>query len=282
MPGTQLCLVNNGWGQGVRWRRGAWALWLVLAAAACGTDEEGLGTGGDHTRRASGNAGEVAAERGSPAPAPAPTAPPPAMPAADPGNATVVIRAEKLTARRIVARLIYAEKIEAESSSVADLRKDDGKLWETEGAKGEQSFDELRADTIYSKEIRTGQLEAAQVFVKDLKIAQDEGDNEGEGAKAKARAKARKRTRAKAAARARARARTERRAGSCSGATSTAGRASGGFSRRHRSRISLTSGEASAIPGGRWPLRWSGSCWRAMPARVRAVRAAAAIAGCWR
>jgi hypothetical protein len=104
------------------------------------------------------------------------------MPAADPGSATVIIRTEKLAARRIVARLIYAEKIEAESSAVADLRKDDGKLWEAEGAKGEQSFDELRADTIYSKEIRTGQLEAAQVFVKELKIAQDDGASEGDGA----------------------------------------------------------------------------------------------------
>jgi hypothetical protein len=152
----------------------------VLAAGACGTDEAGLGPGGDGTRRSSGGAGELAVERGTSPTAPA-AAPPPAMPAANPGNATVVIRAEKLTARRIVARLIYAEKIEAESSSVADLRKDEGKLWETEGAKGEQSFDELRVDTIYSKEIRTGHLEAAQVFVKDLKIAEDEGDNQGEG-----------------------------------------------------------------------------------------------------
>jgi hypothetical protein len=165
----------------------------MLAAGACGTDDGGLGPSGERTRRSSGNAGELAVEQGSPAPAPtppapaptaptpAPTAPTPAptTPVADPGNATVVIRAEKLDARRIVARLIYAEKIEAESSSVADLRKDDGKRWETEGARGEQSFDELRADTIYCKEIRTVQLEAGQVFVKDMKIkgaGKDEGD----------------------------------------------------------------------------------------------------------
>jgi hypothetical protein len=172
----------------------------MLAAGACGTDDGGLGPSGERTRRSSGNAGELAVEQGSPAPAPtppapaptaptpaptaptpAPTAPTPAptTPVADPGNATVVIRAEKLDARRIVARLIHAEKIEAESSSVADLRKDDGKRWETEGARGEQSFDDLRADTIYCKEIRTVQLEAGQVFVKDMKIkgaGKDEGD----------------------------------------------------------------------------------------------------------
>ena len=82
----------------------------------------------------------------------------------------MIIRAEKIAARRIVARLIYAEKIEAEAAAVADLRQDESKLWETEGAKAELSFVELRADTIYTKEIKVGQLEAAQVYVKDLKI----------------------------------------------------------------------------------------------------------------
>ena len=153
-------------------------LGLVRATAACEADEGGLGPAADRTRRISGGAGEVVVQPVSPAPAPM----------ADPGNATVIIRAQKLTARRIVARLIFAEKIEAESSAVADLRKDDGKLWQTEGASGDLSFDELRADTIYSKEIRTGQLEAAQVFVKDLTLAQDEGD-EGEGGEGEGKGK---------------------------------------------------------------------------------------------
>jgi hypothetical protein len=108
-------------------------------------------------------------------PPPAMTAPPPATttpPTPDPSNATVIIRAEKLHARRIVARLIYAEKIEAEATAVADLRHDESKLWESEGAKKvELSFEELRADTIYTKEIRVGKLEATQVYVKDLKVS---------------------------------------------------------------------------------------------------------------
>ncbi len=100
----------------------------------------------------------------------------------DPVNATVIIRAENIAARRIVARLIYAEKIEAEATAVADLRHDESKLWQTEGAKkAELSFDELRADTIYTKEIKVGQLEAAQVFVKDLKIAEGKGDGKDNG-----------------------------------------------------------------------------------------------------
>jgi hypothetical protein len=150
----------------------------LLAATGCGAETEGLGLAADGTRRAAGGAGEVAVDRPATPPA---TPPPPASmsmppPAADPGQATVIIRAEKLAARRIVARLIYAEKIEAEALAVADLRMDDGKLWESEGAKADLSFDELRADTVYTKEIKAGQLEAAQVFVKDLKVSGDNAD----------------------------------------------------------------------------------------------------------
>jgi hypothetical protein len=177
MPWTHVSRVRN------TWHRAAALLGMALAAGACGTDEGGLGVSGDPTRRSAGSAGEAAVSGGTTQPAPPTNPPPVAMPppATDPVNATVIIRAEKIDARRIVARLIYAEKIEAASTAVADLRRDDNKLWETEGAKAELSFDELRADTIYTKEIRVGQLEAAQVFVKDLKIADDEGDGKDNG-----------------------------------------------------------------------------------------------------
>jgi hypothetical protein len=183
-------------------KRVALALGLILAAGACGTDEGGLGRSSDNARRSSPNVGEVVAERGAPpptptttmtAPAPATTTPTPAPattppatttpPPANPSNATVIIRAEKIAARRIVARLIYAEKIEAESTAVADLRRDDGKLWETQGAKNvELSFDELRADTIYTKEIKAEQVEAAEAYVKDLKILGSQPPRNGEEA----------------------------------------------------------------------------------------------------
>ena len=144
-------------------------LGIALAAGACGTDEGGLGLSGDQTRRSAGSAGEAAG----------PTAMPPA--ATDPVNATVIIRAEKVAARRIVARVIYAERIEAAATAVADLRRDEGKLWQTEGAKADLSFDELRADTIYTREIKVGHLEAAQVFVNDLKIVEGKGDGKDNG-----------------------------------------------------------------------------------------------------
>jgi hypothetical protein len=115
-------------------------------------------------------------------------APMPAPASAD--SATLVVRAEKLAARRIVARVIHAEKIEAGSAAIIDLRKGDGKLWETEGTKSELSYDELRADTIYAKEIRADELQAVQAFVKDLKVVDgdedgDEGEDEGEKGKGK-------------------------------------------------------------------------------------------------
>ena len=125
---------------------------LGLALAGCEVDEGGLVVSGDQGRRAPGNAGEV-------------------EPPAAPVSATLVVRAEKLAATRIVARVIYAEKIEAEEAAVADLRRDDNKLWQTEGTKGDLSFSDLHADTIYSKTIKVGQLEAEQVYVKDLKIS---------------------------------------------------------------------------------------------------------------
>jgi hypothetical protein len=164
LPWTHVSNVRN------TWNRAAALLSTALAAGACGTDEGGLGLSGDQTRRSAGGAGAAAV----------PAAMPPAV--TDPANATVIIRAEKIAARRIVARLIYAEKIEAEATVVADLRRDDGKLWQTEAVKADLSFDELRADTIYTREIKVGQLEAAQVYVKDLKIVGDEaGKDNGNG-----------------------------------------------------------------------------------------------------
>ena len=130
-----------------------------ICLAGCGVDEAGLIAADDQGRRSPGSAGEV-------------------EPPAAPVNATLVVRAEKLAATRIVARVIYAEKIEAEEAAVADLRLDDNRLWQTEGTKGDLSFSDLHADTIYSKTIKVGQLEAEQVYVKDLKISKpDEGED---------------------------------------------------------------------------------------------------------
>ena len=128
-----------------------------FAVAGCGVDEGGLVVSDDRGRRSSGSAGQV-------------------EPPAEAVNATLVVRAEKLTATHIVARVIYAETIEAEEAAVVDLRRDDNKLWQAEGAKGDLSFNELHAGTVYSKTIKVVHLEAEQVYVKDLKISKPDED----------------------------------------------------------------------------------------------------------
>jgi hypothetical protein len=148
---------------------------LGFAVAGCGLDEGGLVVAADQGRRSPGSPGQVQ---------------PPAVPV----NATLVVRAETLTATHIAARVIYAEKIEAEQASVVDLRHDDNKLWQSEGTKGDLSFNELRADTVYSKTIKVVQLEAEQVFVKDLKISKPDEDEDKDKDKLKDMAKGKGKT----------------------------------------------------------------------------------------
>ena len=62
-------------------------------------------------------------------------------------------------ADRVVARLIYADVIEADAATVQDLRQEDSKLWEGQTGKQELSTAEVRADTIYVKTMHAASLQ---------------------------------------------------------------------------------------------------------------------------
>ena len=94
----------------------------------------------------------------------------PATPPPDAGSATVIVRAQKIVAAKVVARLIYADVIEADWAVVEDLRQDDAKLWEGQTGNHELSMPEVRADTIYVKTMQVGSLEAKRVHAKELKV----------------------------------------------------------------------------------------------------------------
>ena len=180
--------------QGIpRVRALAWLAVAALGLGCSGDPEPGDGSG---ITRSGGTPTALDPERVSgtgaattpPAtPGPAPTTPPVTAPGPAPTNpavapVAVVIRAEKITVDRLVARLVHAEKIEAQILTVDDLRQDqDPSLWQAELASHQLEMAELEADTVYAKEIHVRHLTASQVFAKraDVKPGKPGGGKGG-------------------------------------------------------------------------------------------------------